>query len=65
MLRRDAMFRYPDFSGWHRESGNHDNRGYEDDWAEKWAGLLVKNPNGSSNYDSQANDSLAKNLRGI
>jgi len=61
----DAMFRYPDFfKVGIAESGNHDNRGYEDDWAEKWAGLLVKNPNGSSNYDSQANDSLAKNLKG-
>src|SRR5690606_13243180 len=39
-----AMFRYPDFFkvGW-AESGNHDNRVYEDDWAEKWQGLLVTN----------------------
>jgi len=61
----DAMFRYPDFfKVGISESGNHDNRVYEDDWAEKWIGLLVTNPDGSSNYDSQANQTLAKNLKG-
>ena len=61
----DALFRYPDFFkvGW-AESGNHDNRNYEDDWAEKWQGLLVTNKDGSSNYDDQANQNLAKNLKG-
>jgi dipeptidyl-peptidase-4 len=60
-----AMFNYPDFfKVGIAESGNHDQRDYEDDWAEKWAGLLVKNPDGSSNYDSQANQNLAKNLKG-
>ena len=61
----DAMFRYPDFFkvGW-AESGNHDNRNYEDDWAEKWQGLLVTNKDGGSNYDDQANQNLAKNLKG-
>ncbi len=60
-----AMFRYPDFfKVGVSQAGNHDNRGYEDDWAEKWQGLLVGNPDGSSNYDSQANQSLAKNLKG-
>jgi len=60
-----AMFHYPDFfKVGISESGNHDNRDYEDDWAEKWAGLLVKNPDGSSNYDSQANQQFAKNLKG-
>jgi dipeptidyl-peptidase-4 len=60
-----AMFHYPDFfKVGISESGNHDNRAYEDDWAEKWAGLLVKNPDGSSNYDSQANQAAAKNLKG-
>ncbi len=39
----DAMFRYPDFfKVGITESGNHDNREYEDDWAEKWQGLLEK-----------------------
>jgi dipeptidyl-peptidase-4 len=61
----DAMFRYPDFfKVGISESGNHDNRVYEDDWAEKWIGLLDKRPDGSSNYDTQANESVAKNLKG-
>ena len=60
-----AMFHYPDFFkvGW-AESGNHDNRNYEDDWAEKWQGLLVTNADGSTNYDTQANWRYAKNLKG-
>ncbi len=60
-----AMFHYPDFfKVGIAESGNHDNREYEDDWAEKWAGLEVINPDGTSNYDSQANENFAKNLKG-
>jgi dipeptidyl aminopeptidase/acylaminoacyl peptidase len=60
-----AMFDYPDmFKVGISESGNHDNRNYEDDWAEKWQGLLVKNADGTSNYDKQANQSRAKNLKG-
>jgi dipeptidyl aminopeptidase/acylaminoacyl peptidase len=60
-----AMFHYPDFfKVGIAESGNHDERDYEDDWAEKWAGLEVKNPDGTSNYDSQANQNDAKNLKG-
>ena len=61
----DAMFRYPDFfKVGISEAGNHDNRVYEDDWAEKWQGLLRKNPDGSTNYDNQANQLVAKNLKG-
>jgi dipeptidyl aminopeptidase/acylaminoacyl peptidase len=61
----DAMFRYADvFKVGISESGNHDNREYEDDWAEKWQGLLVENPNGTTNYDNQANELVAKNLKG-
>jgi dipeptidyl-peptidase 4 len=61
----DAMFRYPDFfKVGVSESGNHDNREYEDDWGEKWQGLLVKNPDGATNYDNQANELVAKNLKG-
>lgn len=61
----DAILRYPDFykvavSG----AGNHDNRNYEDDWAEKWQGLLETYPDGTTNYDNQANHLLAKNLKG-
>ncbi len=60
-----AMFNYPDFfKVGISESGNHDQRNYEDDWAEKWAGLLVKNADGTSNYDSQANQNIARNLKG-
>jgi dipeptidyl-peptidase-4 len=60
-----AMFHFPDFfQVGISESGNHDNRLYEDDWAEKWNGLLVKNADGTSNYDSQANQATARNLKG-
>ena len=73
-----GILRYPDFykvavSG----AGNHDNRNYEDDWAEKWQGLLVTYPETnpaavgseqevvvSTNYDNQANQLLAENLQG-
>jgi dipeptidyl aminopeptidase/acylaminoacyl peptidase len=61
----DAMFRYPDFfKVGIAESGNHDNREYEDDWGERYQGLLVKNADGTTNYDDQANQNLAKNLKG-
>jgi dipeptidyl aminopeptidase/acylaminoacyl peptidase len=78
----DGILRYPEFykvavSG----AGNHDNRNYEDDWGEKWQGLLVNNPVGvdadkvkvdrevqkapvETNYDNQANQLLAPNLKG-
>jgi dipeptidyl-peptidase-4 len=60
-----AMFHYPDFfKVGIAESGNHDQRDYEDDWAEKWSGLLVQNADGSTSYDSQANQYVAKNLKG-
>lgn len=72
-----GILRYPEFykvavSG----AGNHDNRNYEDDWGEKWQGLLETNPESNplnadgdaavvvSNYDSQANQLLAGNLQG-
>ncbi len=61
----DAMFRYPDFfKVGVSQAGNHDNRGYEDDWGEKWHGLLVKNADGTSNYDDQANQNHAAKLKG-
>ncbi|WP_375436144.1 DPP IV N-terminal domain-containing protein [uncultured Hymenobacter sp.] len=60
-----AMFRYPDFfKVGISESGNHDSRNYEDDWGERYIGLLTLQANGTSNYDSQANAPLAKNLKG-
>jgi dipeptidyl aminopeptidase/acylaminoacyl peptidase len=61
----DAMFSYPDlFKVGISESGNHDNRNYEDDWAEKWQGLETKHKDGRSNYDAQANQGRAANLKG-
>ncbi|MEO8201538.1 MAG: prolyl oligopeptidase family serine peptidase, partial [Gemmatimonadota bacterium] len=61
----DAILRYPDFFKVAvSEAGNHDNREYEDDWAEKWQGLLERKADGSTNYDDQANQNLAKNLKG-
>jgi dipeptidyl aminopeptidase/acylaminoacyl peptidase len=65
----DAMFRYPDFFkvGW-AESGNHDNRNYENPWGEMYQGLLVTHKDGpekgKSNYDNQANQLLAPQLQG-
>ena len=60
-----AMFRYPDFfKVGIAESGNHDNRVYEDDWGERYHGLLVRDANGKDNYEAEANQSLAKNLKG-
>jgi len=65
-----AVFAYPDFydvavSG----SGNHDNRNYEADWGEKWQGLLQEGnlegqADGTTNYDNQANQLIAGNLKG-
>ncbi len=55
-----AMFRFPDFyKVGISESGNHDNRNYEDDWGERYIGLMV-----GDNYDKQANQNFAKNLKG-
>jgi dipeptidyl-peptidase-4 len=60
-----AILRYPDFFKVAvSEAGNHDQRQYEDDWGEKWQGLLEQRPGGGDSYDSQANQNLAKNLKG-
>jgi len=60
-----AMFRYPDFFRVGvSESGNHDNRNYEDDWGERYIGLETMNRNGITNYTNQANQLFAKNLKG-
>ena len=59
-----AMFRHPDFFDVGvAQSGNHDNRNYEDDWGERYQGLLVKN-GPSDNYADEANQTHAKNLKG-
>lgn len=55
-----AMFRFPDFyKVGISESGNHDNRNYEDDWGERYIGLLS-----GDNYEKQANQMYAGNLKG-
>lgn len=55
-----AMFRYPDFfKVGISESGNHDNRNYEDDWGERYDGLVA-----NSDYAAHANEVYAKNLKG-
>ena len=71
-----AILEYPEFySVAVSSSGNHDNRNYEADWGEKWQGLLEYIDNDMSdeennydlkktNYDNQANQLLAKNLKG-
>ncbi|MDB4917942.1 MAG: peptidase [Gemmatimonadetes bacterium] len=46
------------------ESGNHDNRLYEDDWGERYHGLLEKKADGTDNYTAEANQTYAKNLKG-
>ena len=61
----DAILRYPDFfKVGVSEAGNHDNREYEDDWGEKWQGLDTALTAGGTNYDDQANETHAANLRG-
>lgn len=60
-----AMFKYPDFfKVGISESGNHDNRNYEDDWGERYIGLLTKDDSGKDNYHAQANQVYAGNLKG-
>lgn len=55
-----ALFRYPDFyKVGVSQSGNHDNRNYEDDWGERYIGLLS-----GDNYAKQANQLYAKDLKG-
>ncbi|MGH9476618.1 MAG: DPP IV N-terminal domain-containing protein [Terriglobales bacterium] len=62
----DAMFRYPDFfKVGISESGNHNQLEYEDDWGERYQGLVI--PTGTdddTNYTGQDNASVAKNLKG-
>jgi dipeptidyl aminopeptidase/acylaminoacyl peptidase len=60
-----GILRYPDFYKVAvSTSGNHDNRNYEDDWGEKWQGLLETYADGTTNYDNQANQLVAGNLKG-
>ncbi len=60
-----ALLRYPEFfKVGVSQSGNHDNRNYEDDWGERYIGLLTRNGKGSDNYAPQANQNYAANLKG-
>ncbi|MBT8405155.1 MAG: S9 family peptidase [Gemmatimonadetes bacterium] len=60
-----GILRHPDFYKVAvSQAGNHDNRNYEDDWAEKWQGLLEEYEDGTTNYDNQANQLVAGNLEG-
>ena len=60
-----GILRYPDFYKVAvSQAGNHDNRNYEDDWGEKYQGLLEAYADGATNYDNQANQLVAENLRG-
>lgn len=59
-----ALFKYPDFFDVGiSESGNHDNRNYEDDWGERYIGLMEE-VDGVNNYEVQANQLHAENLKG-
>ena len=63
-ITADAMFRFPDFfKVGIAESGNHDQREYEDDWGERYQGLLTHDA-GVDSYEIEANQSQAKNLKG-
>jgi len=63
-ITADAMFRYPDFfKVGIAESGNHDQREYEDDWGERYQGELVRRGN-TDNYAVEANQNVAANLKG-
>jgi len=59
-----AMFKAPDFfKVGISESGNHDNRNYEDDWGERYHGLLVRT-GATDNYEAEANQTHAAKLKG-
>ncbi len=59
-----ALFRHPEFfKVGVSQAGNHDNRNYEDDWGERFQGLLSKQ-GARDNYESQANQLVAANLKG-
>jgi dipeptidyl-peptidase 4 len=59
-----AMFRHPEFfKVGVSQAGNHDARSYVDSWSERFQGLLLRT-NGDDNYEAQANQSVAANLRG-
>lgn len=66
-ITADALLRAP-FNEFFKvgiaESGNHDQRQYEDDWGERYQGPLVKLPDGTDNYAIESNQSQAAGLKG-
>ena len=66
-ITADALLRAP-FNEFFKvgiaESGNHDQRQYEDDWGERYQGALVKNPDGTDNYETEATQTQAAGLKG-
>ncbi len=59
-----ALFDFPDFfKVGISESGNHDNRVYEDDWGERYQGLMLT-ASDSAGYTEAANQSRAARLKG-
>ena len=66
-ITADALLRAPYndfFKVGIAESGNHDQRQYEDDWGERYEGPLVKNPDGTDNYTVEATQTQATGLKG-
>jgi dipeptidyl aminopeptidase/acylaminoacyl peptidase len=66
-ITADALLRAPYndfFKVGISESGNHDQRQYEDDWGERYQGPLVKNPDGTDNYAIEATQTQAAGLKG-
>jgi dipeptidyl aminopeptidase/acylaminoacyl peptidase len=66
-ITADALLRAP-FNDFFKvgiaESGNHDQRQYEDDWGERYQGPLVKNPDGTDSYTIEATQTHAAGLKG-
>ena len=59
-----AMFTHPEFFDVGiSESGNHDQRNYEDDWGERYQGLLARTGS-TDNYAAEATQTHAGRLRG-
>ena len=66
-ITADALLRAPYndfFKVGIAESGNHDQRQYEDDWGERYQGPLVKNADGTDNYAIEATQTHAAGLKG-
>ena len=63
-ITADAMFRYPDFfKVGISESGNHDQRVYEDDWGERYQGLLHRLGGAHQGGDEPATTTTPKPTR--